>query len=73
MFLFPIVFLSDRIPGMAKKKGPRHILGLKCAVCGTFNYVSQRNRNNTAEKIELRKYCKVCRKHALHKEMKKLK
>lgn len=58
---------------MAKKKGPRHILGLKCTVCGKFNYITERNRNNTGDKLELSKYCKTCRKHTLHKEMKKLK
>lgn len=58
---------------MAKKKGPRQIFGMKCADCGAFGYLTERNKNNTPEKLEMKKYCKVCRKHAMHKEAKKLK
>ena len=58
---------------MAKKKGPRQVFGLKCSECGAFGYVTTRNKNNTPEKLELMKYCKVCKKHTLHKEVKKLK
>jgi len=56
-----------------KKKGPRQIYGLKCSVCGKFNYLTQRNKVNTEKKLELKKYCKKCRKHEVHKEAKKLK
>jgi large subunit ribosomal protein L33 len=59
---------------MAKsKKGPRQHYGLKCSVCGSFNYITQRNKLNTPEKLELKKYCNVCKKATLHKEAKKLK
>lgn len=59
---------------MAKKgKGPRMILGLKCADCGAFNYITERNKVNTPDKLELKKYCKRCRKHTAHKETSKLK
>jgi large subunit ribosomal protein L33 len=59
---------------MAKKsKGPRAILALKCSVCNRQNYISERNKNNTIEKLALKKYCKKCRKHLIHKETSKLK
>ena len=58
---------------MAKKKGPRQIFGMKCVECGNFNYISERNKVNTTDKIELKKYCKRCRKHTIHKETSKLK
>jgi len=59
---------------MAKaKKGPRQILGLKCGECGSFNYLSERNKLNTPEKLSPKKYCKRCKKHTVHKEAKKLK
>ena len=59
---------------MAKKgKGPRGILGLKCSVCNAQNYLTQRNRVNTTEKLALKKYCRRCRQHTPHKEMSKLK
>lgn len=55
------------------KKGPRQVLGLKCSVCGNFNYISERNKTNTEGKLQLKKYCRHCRKHQLHKETSKLK
>ncbi|MFH0942574.1 MAG: 50S ribosomal protein L33 [Candidatus Beckwithbacteria bacterium] len=56
-----------------KSKGPRGILGLRCTVCHAQNYLTQRNRTNTPEKLELLKYCSKCRKHTPHKEQSKLK
>lgn len=55
------------------KKGPRQHLGLKCSVCGSFNYITEKSKLNTTEKIELTKHCRQCRKHTLHKEVSKLK
>jgi large subunit ribosomal protein L33 len=56
-----------------KKKGPRQAYGLKCSVCGKFNYISQRNKLNTEEKLKLSKYCKHCKKVTAHTETSKLK
>lgn len=56
-----------------KKKGPRQNFGLVCTVCGKFNYITQRNKLNTEEKLKLKKYCRKCRKHTEHKETSKLK
>ncbi|MFH1561010.1 MAG: 50S ribosomal protein L33 [Patescibacteria group bacterium] len=58
---------------MAKKKGPRMIVGLLCSVCNTFNYISERNKANTPEKLNLSKYCRKCKKRVPHKETQKLK
>jgi len=58
---------------MAKKKGPRMIVGLVCAVCNNFNYITERNKNNTPEKLKFKKYCKKCKKRTDHKETSKLK
>lgn len=56
-----------------KKKGPRGIYGMKCSECGNFNYLTERNKVNTEEKLSLKKYCKRCKKHTVHKETSKLK
>ena len=59
---------------MAKKsKGTRLTLGLVCTVCKSRNYITQRNKLNTPEKLVLEKYCKKCRKVQPHKEVEKLK
>jgi large subunit ribosomal protein L33 len=55
------------------KKGARQILALVCSVCKNQNYLSQKNKINTPDKLELKKFCKKCRKSTLHKESQKLK
>jgi large subunit ribosomal protein L33 len=55
------------------KKGARAIFAFTCTVCKSQNYIADRNKVNVPEKIELKKYCKKCRKHTLHKENAKLK
>lgn len=55
------------------KKGPRQTYGLKCSVCSNFNYVTEKNKVNTPDKLKLNKYCKTCRKTTEHKEVQKLK
>lgn len=58
---------------MAKKGGHRITVGLVCTVCKNRNYLSQRNKINTEEKLKLTKFCKHCRKKTEHKEVDKLK
>ncbi|HUW21619.1 MAG TPA: 50S ribosomal protein L33 [Candidatus Bathyarchaeia archaeon] len=55
------------------KKGPRQISALVCTVCKSQNYVTEKNKVNTPDKLELKKYCRRCRKHTIHKETSKLK
>lgn len=64
-----------------KKKGPRQSVGLRCGVCGAFNYITEFNKNNEILKKQqddegtfpLKKFCKTCRKQTVHKQAKKLK
>lgn len=51
---------------MASDKRPP--ITLACEVCKRRNYVTTKNRSNTQERLELRKYCRWCREHTLHKE-----
>ncbi|MBU0649871.1 50S ribosomal protein L33 [Patescibacteria group bacterium] len=57
---------------MAKKTN-RVLIGLQCGDCGSFNYVSSKNKINNPEKLELKKFCRNCQKATLHKEKQKLK
>ena len=41
---------------------------LQCGGCKRRNYVTTKNKTNTRERIELRKYCRWCRHHTPHKE-----
>jgi large subunit ribosomal protein L33 len=58
---------------MPKKSEHRIKVGLVCKVCKNRNYISQRNKINTEEKLLLKKYCKHCKKVTEHKESEKLK
>ncbi|MBI2414233.1 50S ribosomal protein L33 [candidate division WWE3 bacterium] len=57
---------------MAKKTN-RVLLGLTCATCGRQNYVTEKNKMNTTEKVAFKKYCKLCKIVTDHKEKAKLK
>ncbi|HHX70584.1 MAG: 50S ribosomal protein L33 [Miniphocaeibacter sp.] len=41
---------------------------LECTVCKNRNYDTMKNKKNTTNRIELKKYCKFCKSHTLHKE-----
>ncbi|MGI6393948.1 MAG: 50S ribosomal protein L33 [bacterium] len=54
---------------MSKKKvGARVKVAMSCSECKRKNYTTVKNKKNTAEKIELKKYCPFDRKHTVHKE-----
>ncbi len=62
---------------MAKKsKGNRIQVILECmehkgtGMPGTSRYITTKNRKNTPERMELKKYNSVLRKHTVHKEIK---
>ena len=48
----------------------RNQVVLSCSVCKSKNYYSEKNKTNTPGKVELKKFCKKCRTHTLHKEAK---
>ena len=55
---------------MAKKaKKQREIVILSCGECKERNYTTTRNKRKHQEKYSLSKYCKFCRKHTPHKEV----
>lgn len=43
---------------------------LACTECKQRNYDTNKNKKVTTERIELKKYCKFCKKHTLHRETK---
>ncbi|MBQ7604852.1 MAG: 50S ribosomal protein L33 [Firmicutes bacterium] len=50
--------------------GSRVKVILACTECKQRNYNTMKNKKNDAERIEMNKYCKFCKKHTLHKETK---
>lgn len=59
-----------------KNKGVRIFITLECQECrskpikGVSRYLTQKNRRNNPERLELKKYCSNCNKHTIHKEIK---
>jgi large subunit ribosomal protein L33 len=49
---------------------PREIVTLQCGDCKERNYSTTKNRKTTTERLELKKFCRRCRKHTPHKEVK---
>lgn len=43
---------------------------LACTECKRRNYVSKKNKKNDPDRIEMKKHCRFCNKHTLHKETK---
>ena len=43
---------------------------LRCEECKQRHYFTVKNKKNTSEKLERRKYCPFCRKHTKHVETK---
>ncbi len=58
---------------MAKKKGNRFLIALECTETGDRIYVTQKNRINSPEKMQIKKFSKKLRKHTIHKEIQRLK
>ena len=58
------------------KKGNRVQVILECTehkgsgLPGTSRYISTKNRQNTPDRLELKKYNPILKKHTIHKEIK---
>ncbi len=51
-----------------RKAGNRIKITLVCSECKRKNYTTTKNKKNTTDKVELKKYCPHDRKHTEHKE-----
>jgi large subunit ribosomal protein L33 len=46
------------------------IINLECTECRRRNYCTTKNKSKHSERIEISKYCRHCRRHVKHKEIK---
>ncbi len=52
-------------------KGNREVITLECTEApGTSRYTTMKNRRNHPDRLEMKKYNPVLRKHTVHKEKK---
>ena len=53
---------------MAKEE--RISITLKCTECGEENYLTSKNKRNTPDRLQLKKYSPKLRKHVIFTEVK---
>lgn len=41
---------------------------MRCTVCNEENYLTEKNKKNSPDRLEQKKYCPKCRKQTLHRE-----
>ncbi len=50
---------------------PKNVnITLECTECHQRNYDTSKNKKNDPDRLELKKYCRFCKKRTVHKETK---
>lgn len=74
--------IVSHLPEMQKNLGPilvfitvevevvRTRITLACTECKQRNYNTTKDKKTHPERMEIKKYCRFCRKHTLHRETK---
>ncbi|MBU4257186.1 50S ribosomal protein L33 [Patescibacteria group bacterium] len=47
-----------------------NMIKLECVECKRINYFSRKNKKTLKNRLEIKKHCKHCKKHTVHKETK---
>ena len=47
---------------------PREIITLACTECKRRNYTSMKDKRKSPNRLELKKYCRFCNSHTVHRE-----
>jgi len=70
----PLSYNRFKLEAESQKLGaffmPREIITIQCGDCKERNYSTTKNRKTTPDRLEMKKFCKRCRKHTPHKEVK---
>ncbi|PYS47233.1 MAG: 50S ribosomal protein L33 [Acidobacteria bacterium] len=48
----------------------RDIITMQCADCKERNYSTTKNKKKNTERMEMKKFCRRCRHHTVHRETK---
>jgi large subunit ribosomal protein L33 len=63
------VALTTLDTGSAMARGDVRIAAtLACEECKRRNYQTNKSKRNNPERLQLRKYCRWCRRHTAHRE-----
>jgi large subunit ribosomal protein L33 len=58
----------ERGSSVAKASDVRPKITLACQDCKNRNYITNKNRRNDPDRLEIKKFCPTCNKHTVHKE-----
>ena len=50
------------------KSDVRPKITLACVECKNRNYITNKNRRNDPDRLEMKKFCPHCRAHQVHRE-----
>jgi large subunit ribosomal protein L33 len=65
----PFCSLKKQVAPVAKKSTEiRPKITLACTECKERNYITEKNRRNSPDRLELAKFCPRCVKHTAHRE-----
>ena len=68
-----VLFFCPKIQQRVKINGGmimRTRITLACTECKNRNYDTTKDKKTHPDRMEIKKYCKFCRKHTIHKETK---
>ena len=68
--LFDMLKSTRKVKNTRRRTIMRDNIIIACTECKQRNYDSQKNKKNDPDRIEVKKYCKFCKKHTVHKETK---
>ncbi|SFU68403.1 50S ribosomal protein L33 [Alicyclobacillus macrosporangiidus] len=46
----------------------RVIITLACTECKQRNYTTTKNKKNDPDRLEIKKFCRTCNSHTVHRE-----
>ena len=52
----------------SKSSDVRPKITLACTECKARNYITKKNRRNDPDRLDIKKYCPVCKTHRDHRE-----
>ena len=61
---------EDSGRGLVTRPPARVPVTLACSECKARNYKTTKSRVDDAQALEIRKFCKQCKRHTLHRETK---
>ena len=67
---FPAHLIAYRASFSRTRMSQDNLIKMECTECHRVNYFSRKNKKMIKERLELKKFCRWCKKHQKHKETK---